>query len=174
MNMSSKKLTYILAIVLVALFNVTSFAMTIAYLIADDSISNNFILGNVESEVVETFDGTTKENVYINNTGNVPIYVRADILIYFEDENGIILPETPVVGSDYTLSLGNNWKKINDRYYYQDILDINQSSSNLINSCTNLSDKKLVVEVLTQAIQANTTDALQDAWGLSTIYGTNN
>ena len=169
--MKSKKLTSTLVLIMVALLSISSLMITIAYIVTNDSLNNVFVLGNVESEVVETFDGQTKENVYVDNTGNVPIYVRADILIYFEDEDGTISPEVPELGKDYSLSLGTNWKKINDKYYYQGILDINESSSNLINSCSNLTDKKLVVEIITQAIQANSTDALQDAWGLATIYG---
>jgi len=169
--MSSKKLTPILLFILSVLFTTTSLALSMAYLISEDKLVNEFDIGNVESLIHETFDGTSKEDVYIENTGNVPIYARGDILVYFEDEDGNIDPKVPVLNQDYSLSLGSAWKKIDGQYYYQGIIQAGDSSSNLINTCTNLSDKKLVVEVLIQAIQANSTDALQDAWNLTTITG---
>ncbi|MBR2067956.1 MAG: hypothetical protein IJ875_06855, partial [Solobacterium sp.] len=165
--MKIKKIMLMMALALLPLILFTTYLSTLGYITAQDKVENEFNKGEVSSLLHEDFDGQTKKDVYVENNGNVDIYLRADILIYFEDEEGRVLFEKPIEGVDYQLTLGSNWKKIDNRYYYQEALSADEASSNLIETCTNLSNKKLVVEVVTQALQANDTTALQEAWGLS-------
>ena len=162
-----KKNLLILALFLFVVILSVKSINTIAYLTTKGEVVNTMEIAEVESTIQETFDGTTKSDVYVENTGTVDIYTRADILIYFEDENGNVLMNEPKEGEDYTISLGNDWIKSDEKYYYKSVIHPNETSTNLINSCVNLSDKKLVVEVLTQSIQANSNEAMLDAWDRS-------
>lgn len=169
MNMTKKIVKSLVLILSLILMTGIYIRTTSGFLASEDRKENVFTMGEVKSELKETFDGVTKSDVYVDNIGNVDMYTRADIVIYFEDENGKILPGIPEEGIDYSIELGDNWIKKGNQYYYKDIIRANESSTNLINTCTNLSNKKLVVEILTQSIQANTNDALIDAWGISDI-----
>lgn len=61
---------------------------SIAYIVNKYSISNEFVLGEVKINVIETFDKKekSKKDVYLKNTGNVPVYVRTAIIITWKDE----------------------------------------------------------------------------------------
>ena len=64
-------------------------AGVVAWLTASSSLINEFGLGQVDTSVEETFDGgTAKSDVKAKNNGTVPIYVRAQVNIYWQDANG--------------------------------------------------------------------------------------
>lgn len=56
---------------------------TIAYSMRKSSVINQFVIGKVKPEIIETFnqEDKTKKDVYIKNSGNVPIYVRTTVII---------------------------------------------------------------------------------------------
>ncbi len=150
-------------------------ATTSAYLIIKNSISNEFIMGKVEPEIIETFkkENKVKEDVYIKNSGNVPIYIKTAIIISWKDKQGKILEVKPVENLDYIInfSTSENWIISNDGYYYykkpitpNDITDI------LIEECIQTQeydDKVLDVNIATQAIQAQPTKAVTESWNVN-------
>ena len=80
---------------------------TTAYIVASSAtLYNTCTPGTVTSTVEERFDGTVKTDVCIRNTGNVSAYIRAAIVVTWQDAQGRTLPESPVVPDGYTLSLG--------------------------------------------------------------------
>ena len=80
----------VLALAVLALAVVgVAIAGVVAWLTASSSLINEFGLGQVDTSVEETFDGgTTKSDVKAKNDGSVPIYVRAQVNIYWQDANG--------------------------------------------------------------------------------------
>lgn len=145
---------------------------TVAWLTQSDETVNAFTVGDVSAAVNETFDVpyTTKENVCVENTGDVPVYVRAYVSIYLQKADGTILSRVPVQDTDYTIERGDeqNWKKQGEFYYYLKPVQPDTTTSNLINSVKDLTNEAggafLVVDISTQAIQAEPTRAVVEAW----------
>lgn len=142
------------------------------------SITNTFLLSHVSCSVTEEFNGTTKSNVNVINTGDIDAYIRVKLVTYRVNDEGDhiggiakIPPFTP----------GNGWVENGDYYYYtQPVAPDEQpaaaliSSIDLIGSYTDADDAdggKQVIEVMAEAIQANGvaddgTKAVVEAWGV--------
>ena len=155
----------------------TTISGTSAFLKKRKNVSNEFVLGVVNPTIDETLDTTNKvkSDVSINNSGNVPIYVRAAVVINWQDSNGNILVPPPVENTDYTITFSNstNWLVGDDGYYYyKEILDVDEDTDILIDDCTQLveyNDKTLLVSIITQGIQAEPADAVEEAWDVDVV-----
>lgn len=156
----------------------------IAWLTASGRVENQFVLGEVTPTVNEKgpegddpFDNevdSVKRDVTVTNNGNVPIYVRAQVNIYWVDENGNQLWDEPE--NDYTLDMGNWTEGADGFYYWTKPLDPKATTENLLDSLTNKSTDdypQLVCDVAVQAIQADPIDAVEEAWGV-TVDGSGN
>ena len=174
-------------------------AGVVAWLTASGQVENSFEIGTVIPEINEDGpeDGTpfeegdsVKQNVDVTNKGNVPIYVRAQVNIYWQDANGNQLWDEPYIGEmatgiipDGTLSMGDDvyesiptfeldsgaWIKGADGYYYWTLpLDPETTTGVLIDEFTVTyapkDGRKLVCDVSVQAIQAEPDDAVLEAW----------
>lgn len=142
---------------------------TIAYLITDTRpVENTFTPGNVACEVIEKFNGTAKSDVKIKNTGNTDAYIRAAIVVTWQNADGKVLAEVPQENVDYTLSINTNgWGKKGDYYYCTTAGSPNTQTSVLINSCTAIKAKEgysLCVDVLAQAIQSSPNTVESSTW----------
>jgi len=138
---------------------------TLAWLATStEDVVNTFTPGEVDSEVHEEFEGSTKKNVQIENTGNVDAYIRAAIVVNWVAADGTIYGEAPVRDTDYTLETDRYWLQDADGYYYYpDKVGAKQLTAEehyLIKSCTPGADKapdgcNLQVTILADAIQAD-------------------
>lgn len=162
---------------LVALVLMGSIAGTTAFLTSKNSINNEFVVGQVEPKIKETFNpqNKIKKDVYLKNAGNVPIYIRAAITIKWKDNEGKILKESPIENEDYLIEFSDslNWLKSEEGYYYyKNAVDVNETTDILIEECTQIrqyDDKFLEVSILAQGIQAEPTRAVEEAWDISII-----
>lgn len=138
----------VVACALAAALGVAGIAGVVAWLTAESSVQNQFVLGEVKPVVneednagdeFENDSSTVKQDVSVSNEGNVPIYVRAKFEIYWVDANGNQLWEKPepepdemptgIIAGDYRLSLGEvngvsetgTWLEGTDGYYYWSI-----------------------------------------------------
>lgn len=145
---------------------------TVAYLQREAKLTNDFTVGEVKAKVEENFDGNVKKDVSLKNEGKVDAYMRAKVLVYFEDKDGNVIGEAPVENKDYTITydLSKNWLKTKDgNFYYKVPVKANSNTDLLIEKCekkeynTN-KDKHLVVHIFGEAIQAEG-GAVNDAWG---------
>ena len=160
------------------------------YITQSGTVTNEFTpADSVQPNVIETFDGdkTVKSDVkvHVGDTG-YPVYVRAEILITWQDKNGIVYYTKPNAGTDYGLELNlTDWKLASDGfYYYQKSVESNGDTDVLIEKCEQKAEAaapsgySLSVEIITQTVQAigrtdgdangeNTIDAVEDAWGVS-------
>lgn len=141
---------------------------TLAWLTAQSQVKNEFILGETSVEVKEEFDGTIKKNVFVENSGNVPVYIRAAVSVYWKDEEGKLLKESPTAG-DYTIgwNLDDGWVKGSDDLYYY-IYPVTDKTSNLIDTASQEKQyddgRILYVDIIAQSIQAEPSDAVLEAW----------
>lgn len=152
---------------------------TLAYLAArTDAIVNTFNPAKVDIRIDENFDGTTKENVKITNTGDTDVYIRATYVVTWKDAGGNVYPEQPQQGVDYTISLNleQGWFYYNGYYYYTAPVAPHASTGVLIDLCTPVAEKTpegytLSVNVLASAIQSVPAEAVGQAWGVSIAPG---
>ncbi len=165
-----------------------AFGATLAYLVdeTDAPLTNIFNPSQVTSKVEEDFDGTEKSNVRIQNTGDIPAYIRADIVVTWMNAEGEVLYKQPVLNTDYTLVTGSDWLKIGDYYYYTmevpagkttDYKDPEGSTAgDLIVSATQNTQApqngySLAIEILCSAIQSVPETVVEEAWKVSVVDG---
>lgn len=149
---------------------------TLAWLTAQDSVTNTFTPAHVTCTVEETFNGTEKTNVQIKNTSDIPAYIRAYIVVTWKDADDAddnVYGKLPVEGTDYTMTMssGTAWKKGSDGYYYYTSpVAADDTTGVLISSCTEKTEKapagyRLSVEIIAEAIQSVPTTTVGDVWG---------
>lgn len=152
---------------------------TLAYLTtATDPVVNNFTPSKVDCEVTEDqFNGVTKTNVAVKNTGDTDAYIRATLVITWQDETGNI-SGVPVEASDYKMELatGTGWVPSDGYYYYTKSVAPGGSTGTLISSLIVTGEAPagyhLSVEILAEAIQSKGTDLdgktpAELAWGVN-------
>lgn len=142
---------------------------TVAALVRNtDDLENSFVPGIVSCSVDQNFK--------VTNTGNVPAYIRAAIVVNWMDEDGNIRAIDPVENTDYTLSIGNGWDQIGTYYYYTGEVAANGITGEpvcTVTPNTTVPGFELVTEVVAEAIQSQgekdgkTTKAYQDAWNIT-------
>lgn len=148
--------------------------VTISYLVANtDPLVNTFTPGKVTTAVTEEFSDNIKSNVSIQNTGNVPAYIRAAIIVNWVDDDGNISGESPAPSTDYEIELGNmDWFPHSDGYYYHRApVAPGENTSELIKSARPMANKEgytLLIEILGSGIQSegvdDSTPAVQTVW----------
>ena len=134
-------------------------------------LTNTFEPAKVTCAVEEgSFDGKTKQNVKIKNTGTTNAYIRAMIVAnWCTADSKVVKTASPTyVGLD-----NNGWAKIGDFYYYPSAVAPDGFTGYLFTSCTpNNTDKPegadhLEVNIICQAVQSTPAAAVQDAWGVT-------
>ncbi len=144
-----------------------------------NSVTNYFAGSTLDITVNEDFeDGDMiKENVKIENTGDVPMYVRVKLLVQVEDENGIIIANPIVVDDlsfrgidmdDFEISEINNWVEIDGYYYYQELINPGEEvlffeSASLKEDVVFRENYTPVLTISAQGVQANAIE-LGDVW----------
>ena len=132
-------------------------------------VQNTFTPATVSCEVTESFNGTTKTNVNVRNTGETDAYIRVKLVSYrVNAQNQRIGGQAQIP----TFTPGEGWKPGNDGfYYYLYPVAPGQSPQNpLIQSIDlkgNYEDAdggKQVIEVLAEAIQSTPAQAVKEAW----------
>lgn len=145
---------------------------TLAFLTAQtDSVVNTFTPAKSSADIDEgTFDGSVKQYAKVTNTSedNVTVYIRAQVIVTWKKGNDV-LGETPVAGTDYDITYPSDtgWFKVGDYYYYKDKVAPAASTNNLLTNGKAYKEKgdyKLSIEILAQSIQAEPSDAVEEAW----------
>ena len=151
---------FILAAVLLALLLTAAVSGTLAYL-ADTTaeVKNVFTPASVPPVINETFTNNVKTDVIITNSGNISAYIRAAVVVTWQDSNGNVYGKAPVKDADYSISYGSAWTQVDGFWYYADPVVAGGKTSNLINECKpllNCEDPSftLHVEILTQTVQS--------------------
>ena len=149
---------------------------TVAYLATrSDPIQNSFKPSKVDCKVTESFDGTTKSNVNVQNTGDTEAYIRVKLVTYRVNDKGQHIGGTATI-PDFTP--GENWKESGGYYYYTLPVAPNaKPATDLIDSITltgsydDADGGKQVIEVMAEAIQSGPVDAVGKSWGVSISEG---
>ena len=134
---------------------------------------------SVNPSVVETFDGKTKSNVYVNvGDTEYSVYVRAAVVITWKNSDGDVLGTAPVP-EEYTIEYNtDDWFRGDDGFwYYTQAVPSGENTSALIVTCTpvegeNPEGYSLNVEIIAQTVQQlgstddGTQSAVMNAWGV--------
>ena len=155
----------------------TGVGTAVAFLAVNTSaVENKFKAGTISGVIEEEFDNVTKQNVTVLNKSEAAVYVRAQIVINWQNADGKVVPSASVpVSYSYSLDLGNDDKWIpgsDGYYYYVSPVNAKATTTNLIDSCTSTVPAEgqeywLQVEILSEVIQANPTTAVAQAWGVT-------
>ena len=152
----------LLALVLILVCTVGG---TVAYLVAQtDPVTNTFTPGEVSCQVEEKFEGNNvKTKAVVENTGNVPAYIRVAVVANTIDAQGNItgmetLP-TDWLNDEY-------WTKIGDFYYYKGVVQPGAVTENLL-TAGGIPLTGIQVTILASAIQSMPDAAVEDAWNMS-------
>lgn len=152
---------------------------SLAYLVTKtDPVQNTFQPSRVTCRIDEKFDGATKSNVNVTNTGDTDAYIRAYIVVTWTDDDGNIVAQKPMAGEDYSLVIPTNtgWSKGSDGfYYYASSVVPNGQTGTLIESCSPMGENaqkyKLTVDIIADAVQSKGDSAdgkpVEIAWGVT-------
>lgn len=163
------KRSLVLVVSLVALLLVVA-GGTLAWLTAQDSVSNTFAPAHVSCTVTEDFNGTVKSNVNVTNTSDIDAFIRVKLVTYRENSDGDRIGGTAEIP---TFTPGDGWVKYGDFYYYtKPVAPQQQPKEALIGSITlkgsydDADGGKQVIEVMAEAIQSQPDRAVGQAWGV--------
>ena len=148
---------------------------TVAYLTTNtDAITNTFEYARVTCEVKEEFNGNSKQNVKIQNTGNIDAYIRATYVVNWLDKTGKIVPASSVPTTyqvGFTGATTSKWKQIGDYFYYtESVAPDGLTEGSLVGYTVTYPENPeytLQVEIIASAIQSKPADAVQQAWGVT-------
>ena len=166
---SKKTVMLFLSLLLVATMVVGG---TLAYLFTNtEPVENIFTPSYVSCSVTEEFNGTTKRNVNVTNTGNIDAYIRVTLVTYRVNEDGQHIGGTAAIP---TFTPGAGWVKYGEYYYYTLPVAasgtpnsplIDETGIKLTGSYDDADGGKQVIEVMAEAIQSVPDTAVKDAWG---------
>lgn len=152
---------------------------SLAWLIsAPGPVVNEFIPGEVTIQVDETFDGSTKQNVRIKNTGNVPAYIRVALVPAWVDDEGNIAAKPASLeqlDNDCNIAWGkdgngyeDDWFIGSDGFYYcKTVIEPGKSTPILIKSCTVKGEEHeydFELQVIASAVQSLPTTTVEAVW----------
>lgn len=157
---------------------------TVAFLVTKTApVENKFTYASVSCTVSESFNGTTKEKVQIQNTGTTDAYIRATYVVNWLNKDGSIAPVPQGTTPDgYILSISENpnkaWTKGTDGYFYYltPVAPGGLTDGSLVN-CTVTYPQGvepeyiLSVEILATAVQSTPAKAVREAWGVTPVSG---
>lgn len=142
---------------------------TWAFLVAQsEPVQNNFTYAHVRCTIDEKFENGVKSDVKIQNTGDIPAYIRARIVVTWKDRSGNV-SAVPVKDTDYTITFNEtDWTQQGDYWYCNTAVDATKFTPVLITECkktgTAPDGYNLSVEILADAIQSEPANAVTEAW----------
>lgn len=151
-----------------------------------DIVANNFKIGNIQTDIQETFEPPTifeadtpyVKEVSVKNTGDVPIFVRVlahPVITSQKSDGSLVLLPSSVEGTHPTLTINYNlvdWIDGKDGFfYYKKKINAGETSSllfskvqlNSANLTEDYTNSKLSFEIKAEAINTSMY-AYRDAW----------
>ncbi len=161
--------------VALALILTVAIGGTIAWLVTKtDGITNTFQPSQVTCEVKESFDGTTKTDVNVKNTGDIDAFIRVKLVTYRTNDQGQHIGGTATLP---TFTLGENWVEYGDFYYYTKPVAPDAYTEVLTDAAITLASYDdadgghQAIDVMAEAIQSVPEKAVGEAWGVKITEG---
>ena len=171
---SRKNTRIITLLIALLLFSALAVGGTVAWLTANATpVENTFTPSNVACSVTENFDGTTKSNVNVTNTGDTEAYIRVKLVTYRVNDDGQHIGGTATIP---TFTPGKGWVKYGEYYYYTKPVAANGGTpaNPLIGEpgialikYDDADGGKQAIEVMAEAIQSKPKDAVESSWNVT-------
>lgn len=183
-NTNKKRKLSVMAVCLL-LTVIMAAGATLAYIFTSTSqVVNTFTPPKPDITVKEEFDGNVKKAVAVTNTGDVDSFIRAKVVITWQNEAGEVYPLTPVAGesagtADYRITWNKEgwvYRDADGFYYYTSAVPKGSTTGNLFTDAEPLracpdENYKLHIEVISQSVQAEPITAVQETWGVTIADG---
>lgn len=161
-----------LVLVSFLLIAVVAIGTTLAYLVTKtDDVRNTFRPSQVSCEVTEDFNGSTKSNVNVQNTGDTTAYIRVKLVTYRVNDEGDHIGGSADIPA---FNPGTGWVENSGYYYYTKPVAPKASPDNPLIDSIELTGEyndadggKQVIEVMAEAIQSEPEEAVGTAWGVT-------
>lgn len=145
---------------------------TLAYLTDTDApVENTFHPAKVTTSVVETTGNGVKSNVKIQNTGDIPAYIRAAVTVTWQDGSGNLWGSAPAAGEDYAITWTlSGWERSSDGFYYYKTPVLPGGTTDvLFTACSPMPDRtpegyQLAVEIMGSGIQSVPETVVMEYW----------
>lgn len=177
---SKDRKRHMLTIALVSVICCIISGVTLAYVFTHTNpLVNTFDPSKVSCQVLEgedghTFDGETKTNVKIQNTGETDAYIRAAVVVtWMSEDEKTVTASVPQEGTDYSITYANDsgWLKgADDFWYYTSPVAVDGNTEVLVSDC-HLSDTATIpegfylsVEIVASAIQSTPDYVVTQQW----------
>lgn len=96
--MEKRKSLILLLIVAAAIVSALLIPAAVALMLRKSpNFNNSFIPAQVSCAVDETFVGNKKTSVKVDNTSNIPVYIRLRVVTYWQDSKGNVVARTSPV-----------------------------------------------------------------------------
>ena len=156
-------------IIALALILVLAVGGTVAYIFTQtDPVINTFTPTEAKITVDEETNSNQKTSItVVNNSTGVPVYIRVALVANMIDGAGNVTGAASVP----TFTPGDDWIVGRDGYYYYtEPVPVGESTGNLLDTPMTLLENMQVV-VLADAIQAEPTTAVTQAWDVTVENG---
>ncbi len=151
-----------------------SAGVTASYL-ADrtERLHNTFTPAEVTCQVTEQVENNEKAAIQVQNTGNIPAYLRLRLLSYRVNEDGQRIGGPADIPA---FRLGEGWLLAGDGcWYYESPVEPMALTGNLLaealplRAYTDADGGRQVIEVVAEAVQATPEEAVEQAWSAVTV-----
>lgn len=142
------------------------------------TLENEFIPAKIDCRVEETYTSSVKSEIKVQNTSNIDAYLRVRIVSYWiTPEGNIVYKASEKISFDENSSY---WieDESNSTYYYRYKVAPNEFTEDLLANGKTIvlrEDKEdntlLVVDILPEAIQAEPSEVVINAWNVSVSDG---
>ncbi len=155
------------------LLTIAAVGETAAWMVTQaDPIENIFTPSKVTCEITEAFNGTTKSNVNVTNTGDTEAYIRVKLITYRVNADNQRIGGLAVVPE---FTPGEGWATDGEYYYYTlPVAPGEKPAANLIGadgimlaSYSDADGGKQVIEVMAEAIQSVPATTVKESWGVT-------
>lgn len=169
----NKSIALLVSLVLVLTITIVG---SLAYLVADSvEVKNVFDPSRVTTTVDETIKDKVKSDVSIKNTGDIDAYIRAAVVVTWQDENGNVYGSAPVLDEDYTITWGTEWdRETTDGYYYWPSEVAPDANTGILISEAKLAENAAVpdgyflcIEIIGSGIQSVPTSVVEENWDVT-------
>lgn len=175
MHKNTRAITLLIALLL---FSALAVGGTVAWLTANTgNVANTFTPSNVACSVTENFDGTTKSNVNVTNTGDTEAYIRVKLVTYRVNEQNQHIGGTAKIPP---FTPGDGWIEHTDGYYYYTLpvaagaapeTPLIGESGIALTKYTDADGGMQAIEVMAEAIQSKPAEAVGSSWGVTISQG---
>lgn len=168
----SGKKALILMVSLVAILAVSVGGVLAWLATSSKDVTNTFAPGDTKIEIEEKFENNVKSDVKVINKGNIPVYIRANLVFTWKDSADNIIKKPADATLTVTPENPTGWVKGSDGFwYYTKPVAADGETTKLIDKATIKFPEgkgyQMDLEVMAQSIQAEPKDAVEGAWGVT-------